>query len=190
MHRSFPSILTLLLILSAFIVIPLKWMHPDHPLASEDTFDVCRAVQDGPVQRLPHPPLKFQSEIPGFSDQARLNPSCYLPLAVGEHEALRHISIVVTTQRNLALSGNRQKTAVYVDTWLKEASASGSIVTPVEGPWRRGATYHLSTSPQAKQLLADDDGVVLWFSALNLDASTLQAFAGATAQRLREIQEK
>jgi hypothetical protein len=188
MHRSFPTILTLLLILTGLIVIPLKWMKPGHPLASEDKFDLCRVVQDGAVQQLPSPPLQLQATIPELRKQNPPDPSCYISLAGNDAETPSHVWVTAMTQRTLALTGIRQKTDAYVDIWLKESAAVGYVVTPIEGPWRRAAVYHLPTSPQAEQLLADDDGVILWFNALNVGTAEFQAFAAATARRLREAQ--
>ena len=69
---------------------------------------------------------------------------------------------MVTTERMLNTPGQRPvRTDRFVDTWIKESGASGSDVTPLQGPWRRGAVIRDQGHPERVSLLADDAGVVV-----------------------------
>lgn len=156
----------------------------EHPLSTTVGFDLCGRLGPQPAADLPNLSATPQAQIPGMG--ATRAATCYWPIDSGDGKsAARDIWLVLTTHQSLRAEGNGHGTRRFVETWLGENKADGSDVVPVTGPWKIGATIQ----PRARnevQLLAEDDGVALWFSARGIEADALIAFAGAAARRLRE----
>jgi len=157
----------------------------DHPLALSNGFDLCGRVATA-WGTLPGARGEPQARIPGFGEQGAA--SCYLPLAearTGER-AQRYVWTIVMTHRMLATDGVRPSTGKYVETFLAETRASGAQVDDVKGPWRSAGVITARGTDPELQLLAHDDGVVLWVGSRGLDAKALSDFAALAARRLRE----
>ena len=85
----------------------------------------------------------------------------------------------------LTFEGRRQPVDRYVDTWLRESTASGSEVTPLKGPWRRAGVIREKARPAKLSLLADDGGVAVLVMAQNVEYPVFVTFAEAVTKGLR-----
>ncbi len=151
-----------------------------HPLAATMGFDLCARLGPQPAPELPDVTATPQARIPDMS--AGRASTCYWPIA--GQPAPREVWLVLSTHQSLRADGNHRGTAKFVEVFLEESRASGAEVAPATGPWRSAATLR-SRGGRDFQLLAEDDGVVLWFSGRGLERDTLITFAAAVARRLR-----
>lgn len=154
-----------------------------HPLAAVADFDLCARLGPQPAAALPALRATPTAKIPGMG--ATHSATCYWPIAEARGGApARHLWLVLTTQATSRLDGNHGGTARFVELFLEETRATGVDVTEAQGPWKRGATIG-SRGGDELQLLAEDDGVVLWLSARGVERADLVVFAAAAATRLR-----
>lgn len=168
-----------------FLVVPLWLRNVDHPLTADAAVDVCAYVSDAVIGTLPRAPATIERGVPGESDPGK--PACRLELpAADDAEESSNVWVMVTTERMLNTGQHRPlRTDRFVDTWLKESAVSGSEVTPVQGPWRRGAVIRDQGHPERLGLLADDAGVVVWVNAEGIEYPAFTAFAEAITRGLR-----
>jgi len=133
--RIFYSGIGLAIVLLIFMVVP-KWLrNVDHPLTALNTVDVCAYLTDAARATLPEP-IKVERGFPGEKDTGQ--PVCHAVLGSSPRDpSAPNVVVGVTTERMLTFEGRRQPVDRYVDTWLRESTASGSEVTPLKGPWRR-----------------------------------------------------
>jgi hypothetical protein len=125
---------------------------------------------------------------PGYPGEAAASrTACQLELpAPSDDEAGPKVWVSVMTERMLSATGGRpQRTDRTVDVWLAESGVSGSEVTPVKGPWRRGAVLTERGRPGQLSLLADDAGVVVWVNGQDVEYAAFVAFAEAVTRSLR-----
>ena len=169
-----------------FLVLPMWLRNVDHPLTAHAALDVCAYMSDDAViGTLPRKPETIARGLPGKSDPAE--PACRLalPPASDDDESPPSIWVAVTTERMLNVGHRPVRTDRFVDTWLKESAVSGSDVTPVQGPWRRGAVIRDPGHPERLSLLADDAGGVVWVNAEGIEYPAFTAFAEAITRGLR-----
>ena len=154
-----------------------------HPLAATIGFDLCRHLGPQPAPELADINVAPLPQIPNMT--AGRASTCHWPIDAGTGAASRReVSLVLSTHQTLRAEGNTRGTARHVETFLEESRASGIEVAEVVGPWRTAATLR-SRNGDDLQLLAEDDGVVLWFSSRGLDREALVAFAMSVARKLR-----
>lgn len=155
-----------------------------HPLAATVGFDLCARLGPQPAAELPDWRAVPQRQIPGMG--ATRAATCYWAIDTdGRKAAVRSVWMVLITHQSLGAEGNRRGTRHFVDTFLDETRVSGRDVTPVNGPWKIGATIEQRSTSEL-QLLAEDDGVALWVSARGIERDALITLASAAARRLRE----
>jgi hypothetical protein len=97
-------------------------------------------------------------------------------------------NVMVMTRASLARVDPRSRTDKYADTWSKEMSASGWTGQALEGPWIRGELFADSQGQQA--VLIEDDGVMLYITAREIEPARLVTFAEAVATNLRVEREE
>ena len=154
-----------------------------HPLAATIGFDICRHLGPQPAPELADINVAPQSQIPDMT--AGRASTCHWPIDAGTNAASRReVSLVLSTHQTLRAEGSTRGTAKYVETFIEESRATGIEVLEVAGPWRSAATLR-SRGSEHLQLLAEDDGVVLWFNSRGLDREALVAFAASAARKLR-----
>jgi hypothetical protein len=155
-----------------------------HPLAATLDFDLCGRLGPQPAADLPELQATPQARIPTLG--ATRSATCYWPIDVGTGGASsRYVWLVMMSHASLRAEGNGGGTAKFVDTFIEETRASGDEVVPAPGPWKTASTIRRRGGGEL-QLLAEDDGVALWFSSRGVEREALVAFAGAAARRLRE----
>lgn len=156
----------------------------EHPLAASVGYDLCARLGPQPAADLPDLAATPGARIP---DLETLRAStCYWPIAEASRDAAaRNISVIMMTHATLRAEGNHRGTAKYFETFVDETRASGAEVAEVKGPWKAAATIR-NRGAKDLQLLAEDDGIVLWLIARGIERDALIAFASATAMRLRE----
>jgi hypothetical protein len=183
--RIFYSGIGLATVLLLFLVLPLWLRNVDHPLAVQASIDVCAYFSDAVLDTLPQRPAAVARGYPGEKDASK--PVCHadLPRARASDARAPNVWVGVTTERMLSAGGRPQRTDRYVETWLTEARMSGGEVTPVTGPWRRGAVIRESGHPEKLGLLADDAGVVIYVNGQGIEDPAFLAFAEALARGLR-----
>lgn len=167
----------------AFLVVPIWLRGVDHPLQARDRVDVCAYLTAEVLASLPPSPLAPAPGVPGEEDTGK--PACRVEWPAGDDGAARGVWVMVTTERMLTADRRPVRTDRFVETWLAEARASGTEVTPVKGPWRRGALLREPRRPDRLGLLADDAGVVVWINGQGIDEPAFVAFAEALGPRLR-----
>ena len=181
--RIFYSGIGLAIVLLIFMVVP-KWLrNVDHPLTALNTVDVCAYLSEAARATLPEP-IKVERGFPGEKDTGQ--PVCHAVLGSSPRDASPpNVVVGVTTERMLTFEGRRQPVDRYVDTWLRESTASGSEVTPLKGPWRRAAVIREKARPANLSLLADDGGVAVLVTAQNVEYPVFVAFAETVTKGLR-----
>jgi hypothetical protein len=91
-------------------------------------------------------PIKVDRGFPGEKDTGQ--PVCHAVLGSSPRDpSAPNVVVGVTTERMLTFEGRRQAVDRYVDTWLRESTASGSEVTPLKGPWRRAGVIREKARP-------------------------------------------
>ena len=183
--RIFYSGIGLTIVLLLFLMLPLWLRNVDHPLTARAAIDVCAYLSDAARDTLPEPPVNVAPGFPGGRDTGE--PVCHaeLPTSSTSDAAVPNVWVVVTTERMLSAEGRPQRTDRFVDRWLAEARVSGTEVTPLKGPWRRGAVLRDSARPGKLGLLADDAGVVVWVNGQGVEYPAFVAFAEAVTRGLR-----
>src|SRR5438094_9619089 len=144
--RIFYSGIGLSIVLLMLLVVP-KWLRGvDHPLTSAAAVDVCAYMSDAAHNTLPEP-IKVLRGYPGEKDTGK--PVCHalLPAPSSRDVPAPNVVVAVTTERMTTFEGRTQRTDRFVDTWLAESKASGSEVTPLQGPWRRAAVIRDKVRP-------------------------------------------
>jgi hypothetical protein len=166
-----------------FISLPVMWLrNVNHPLLAVDPVDVCAYFNEAVLATLPRAPEKIAPQIPDEpTNPMKSMCGAVLPPESRTDPRNPFIWASVSSERSL----RRMRTDAFVDTWLKESAASGNDVTPLKGPWRRGALIKERGRPGRITLLADDAGVVLWINARDIDEPAFVAFAEAMALNLR-----
>jgi len=181
--RIFYSGIGLAVVLLMFMVVP-KWLrNVDHPLTALNTVDVCAYLSEAARATLPQPPVKVERGFPGEKDTGQ--PVCHAMLSASSSRDAPNVVVGVTTERMLTFEGRRQPVDRYVDTWLRESTASGNEVTPLKGPWRRAAVIREKARPANLSLLADDAGVAVLVTAQSVEYPAFVAFAEAVTKGLR-----
>jgi len=169
-----------------FLTVPLWLRNVNHPLTANAVIDACAYFTDAVLATLPRPPEKISAGIPG-EPQTSFKGACSAELPPESRVDKRkyYVWVAVTSER--MLGGDRQpvRTDKFVDLSLKESAVSGSDVTPLKGPWRRGALIIERGRPNKLSLLADDAGVVLWINAQDIEEPAFVAFSEAIAKALR-----
>src|SRR5262245_28771144 len=169
-----------------FLAVPMMWLrNVDHPLMANATVDVCAYMNDAGLATLPRPPKSIAPRIPGEGASTMQVCGVELSPASALDERTSNVWVAVTPERLLTYDRRPGRTDKFVDTWLKESAASGSEVTPLKGPWRRGAIIRERHRTNRISLLADDAGVVLWINAQDIDEPAFVAFSEAIAKALR-----
>ena len=127
--RIFYSGIGLSIVLLIFMVVP-KWLrNVDHPLTALNKVDVCPYLSDAARATLPEP-IKVDRGFPGEKDTGQ--PVCHAVLGSSPRDpSAPNVVVGVTTERMLTFEGRRQPVDRYVDTWLRESTASGGEVTPL-----------------------------------------------------------
>jgi len=172
----------------SFLTVPLWLRNVDHPLMASQVVDVCTYLDDAVLKTLPDPPDKVSRGILGNPDKSQ--PACTLEWELPDWKPRSakapNLWVGVTTERMLNSFGGRpQRTDKYVDTWLKEAAASGSEVSPLKGAWRRGALMHDSMHKDRISVLADDAGVAVLVVSQGIDEESIVAFSEAITKALK-----
>ena len=183
--RIFYSGIGLAIVLLLFLLLPLWLRNVDHPLTALAAVDVCAYLNDAVRGTLPEPPVSVAPGYPGEQDADKSVCHAELPESSVSDAPAPLVWVAVTTERMLSAGGRPQRTDRVVDVWLAESRASGSEVTPVKGPWRRGAVLREPGRPGKISLLADDAGVVVWVNAQGVDYPAFVAFAEAVTRALR-----
>jgi hypothetical protein len=180
--------LPLLVLLTLALAIPALKTGGKHPLHAADPFDLCAYLADGPVSRIPDAPESLRQRAPGF--EPGVSAACLAtfdgPLAAAQ-EPERYVWASVLSRRMLASPGSPGNTQRYVSVFIDELRASGSVITEVEGPWRKGVIYRESGRSERGGFLADDNGVVMVFHTRGLDENLVTDLGAALARRLRGI---
>jgi len=172
-----------------FLAVPLWLRNVNHPLmTANDAVDLCAYMSGAVLATLPRAPEKIAAGIPN-EPSAQIKPVCSAELPAQSRDDKRgpYIWFAVTSERMLNVGGGGRpaRTDKFVDTWLKESAVSGSDVTPLKGPWRRGAVIRERHHPNKLSLLADDAGVVLWINSQDIEEAAFVAFSEAIAKALR-----
>jgi hypothetical protein len=167
------------------LTVPMWLRSVDHPLTANATVDVCAYLSDTVLAALPQAPEVVARGVPGEPNTRMSACHVILPSSSGGPSRAPGIWVAVETERMLTVDRRPQRTDRVVDTWLQESGASGSIVTPVKGPWRRAAIIQDPMHPGKLSLLADDAGVVVWVNGQGIDQTVFVAFAGAITRGLR-----
>lgn len=154
-----------------------------HPLAATLNFDLCSRLGPQPAAGLPDIHATPQARIPTLG--ATRSATCYWPIETDTGTRSRYVWLVMMSHASLRAEGNGGGTAKFVDTFIEETRASGDDVAQAPGPWRTASIIRRRGGGEL-QLLAEDDGVALWFSSRGVEREALLAFAGAAARRLRE----
>jgi len=168
----------------------------EHPLASVPEPLVCEAIDESIWQTLPYAAeggiIRPPASAGGNTNYCafELDPvppgDRFARIARGEDaDRVREIAtVMVLTRAALFRQSPATTTAAYTDAWSAELEASGWPGQGLEGPWQRGELF---TGSQGQQgVLIEDDGIMIWITAPDMDTGRLIGFAGAVAADLRK----
>lgn len=147
-----------------------------HPLAADAKPAVCGALGLGPAGGV-------EARMPGASsplgELLGAVPMCDVATPDGP------VSVAVKSRAWFAAEATAgdADTAAQASRWMAEVSPRATSVGAVRGPWRDAWVYQLPDDDRL-HLVAEDNGVLLWFAGRVREENLLQA-ARRSAEALR-----
>jgi len=168
----------------------------EHPLAGVPDLVVCDAIDESIWQTLPYaadggtirPPASAggNTNFCAFELDPVPPGDRFARIARGEDaDRVREIAtVMILTRAALFRQSPATTTAAYTDAWSGEMKASGWPGQGLDGPCTRGELF---TGSQGQQgVLIEDDGVMIWITAPDMDTDRLVGFAVEVAADLRK----
>ena len=147
-----------------------------HPLAADARPAVCGALAAGPAGGV-------EARTPGaaspMSDLLGLVPLCDVATPDGM------VSLAVKSRAWFAAeaNGTEADTAVQAERWIGDVRRRAESIGSVPGPWRDAWVYRLPGDDRL-YLVAEDNGVLLWFAGRVREPNLVEA-ARRSAEALR-----
>ena len=143
-----------------------------HPLAADAKPAVCGALGLGPAGGV-------EARMPGpaspLGDLLGAVPLCDVATPDGP------VSVAVKSRAWFAAEATAADadTAAQARRWMDEVSRRGVVVGAVPGPWRDAWVYRLPDDDRT-HLVAEDNGVLLWFAGRVPEPSLVEAARRST----------
>ena len=153
-------------------------------LLGESVWETLPFAHDGGIVRVPAAAAGAANYC-GLELDPLTNADRFERIARGDDaDRVREIvSIMLVTRAALFRQSPSASTADYAEAWSEELQASGWPGQALEGDWRSGELF---TGAEGQQgVLIEDDGIVLWITARELETQRLVAFAGRVTGDLR-----